>query len=258
MSKAATNQNKLNKQKIIDRFNKNVRGKTSDTNSANKKHCGKEGHWLELQMGIKPNASNKPDIYGYEMKNETTSKTTFGDWSASYYIYKDDKYDITRDDFFDIFGKPNPKKNNRPSWSGEPCPTIHKWNQFGQKLVVDKENNIIALYNFDEDKRKRKNKIIPKSMQVSNLIIAKWSASKMKEKVESKFNNNGWFKCYKDKEGRYCSIAFADPFNFETWIQDVKTGLVFFDSGMYKTNNRNYSQWRANNKYWEDKIVSRH
>ncbi len=88
---ASTKQIKTAKNKIIEKFNKKVKGKKSDTSSANKKHSGKEGHWLEKQMGVKHNADTLPDIDGFEMKNSTTSKTTFGDWSADYYICKDSR-----------------------------------------------------------------------------------------------------------------------------------------------------------------------
>ena len=43
--------------------------------------------------------------------------------------------------------------------------------------------------------------------------------------------------------------------NFENWIELVKQGVVFFDSGMYVGNKRPYSQWRANNNYWDSLIV---
>ena len=69
--------------KIIELFKKNVYGRLPDTNSFNQRHDGKDGHWLERQMGITANANNEPDLYGYEMKNSTGSKTTFGDWSAN-------------------------------------------------------------------------------------------------------------------------------------------------------------------------------
>ena len=110
------------KKSIIKTFVKNVKGKKPNTSAANKKHAGKEGHWLETQMGISHNASNTPDLHGFEMKNNTTSKTTFGDWSANYYIFKDKSYGITRHTFMEIFGKPNTAKGGRCSWSGEPCP----------------------------------------------------------------------------------------------------------------------------------------
>jgi len=67
------------KQKIIELFYANVKGKKSNTSKSNQRHDGKKGHWLEQQMGIVANANNSPDIYGYEMKNQTSSgKITFG------------------------------------------------------------------------------------------------------------------------------------------------------------------------------------
>lgn len=247
-----------NKKKIIKLFNKNVRGKKSNTASSKIKHSGKEGHWLEKQMGIAQNASNSPDIFGYEMKNDTGSKTTFGDWSADFYIWKDTSYNITRDDFLQIFGKPNLKKKGRFSWSGEPCPTISGFNTFGQKISVDRNNNIIVIYNFNKDLRANKSKVVPKNMQVNKLTLARWDVDSIKEKVEKKFNLKGWFKCLKNKNNSYTEIVFGDPMTFGKWIEDVKSGQIFFDSGMYQTNARNYSQWRANNSYWENLITDRH
>ena len=123
------------KQDIINRFNQHVKGKKSDTTQSNQKHDGKEGHWLETQMGIRHNGDNAPDLFGYEMKNQTTSgKITFGDWSADEYIFIPNKrindtnktFQFSRNNFLDIFGKLNQKKGNRPSWSGEPCPTYYE------------------------------------------------------------------------------------------------------------------------------------
>ncbi len=242
---------------IIAMFAANVRGKKPDTSTAHKKHAGKEGHWLETQMGVSHNASNSPDLHGFEMKNDTTSKTTFGDWSADYYIFKKDSgYKITRDTFLKIFGKPNKNKKGRYSWSGEPCPKIGSYNSFGQTMIIDRNNNIIALYNFSKDKRRDKMKIVPKVMQKDDLILAKWSVKSMKSKVEKKFNKRGWFKCLKNDDGVYHKIVFGEPITFKNWIKGAKKGLIFFDSGMYQGNARNYSQWRANNKYWEILVTS--
>ena len=246
------------KQKIINLFNKNVRGKKPNTTESNAKHAGKEGHWLEKHMGIAQNASNSPDLLGYEMKNDTTSKTTFGDWSADYYIYKNPRYGIDRNIFLTIFGKPNIHKKNRYSWSGEPCPKVNSYSHFGQILHIDEKNNINAIYNYEEDQRPDKEKIVPGAMKSNELILASWYAASMKKKVENKFNQKGWFKCLKDKDNIYRHIVFGDPVTFETWIEDVKNGSVFFDSGMYQGNLRNYSQWRANNSYWENLIVSKY
>lgn len=246
-----------NKQKIINLFLNNVKGKKPDTSGYNKKHSGKEGHWLETQMGILHNASNTPDILGFEMKNETNSKTTFGDWSANYYIYHDSKYKIDRDNFLKIFGKPNPKKNGRYSWSGEPCPKIIGiYNKFGQTIKIDQNNNIFAVYNFKFDTRANKQNIVPSNMQSEEIVLARWNAKNLKQKVEQKFDNNGWFKCIKNSEGVYIDIIFGRPVNFRRWITGVKSGLIFFDSGMYQGNARNYSQWRANNKYWDSLVTN--
>ena len=112
------------KEKIVKLFIDNVKGNIADTSSSNQNHDGKTGHWLEKKMGITHNADNKPDLFGYEMKNETTSgKISFGDWSADEYIFLhgrgknkinsiNEKYQLTRKQFFEIFGKPNIEKDN--------------------------------------------------------------------------------------------------------------------------------------------------
>lgn len=246
------------KVEIIRRFDENVRGKRADSSMANSRHDGKDGHWLERQMGISANRDNNPDLFGYEMKNQTTSKTTFGDWSANYYIYKDKSTGINRNDFLTIFGKPNMDKGGRYSWSGEPCPKINRVNRFGQTLVVDNKSNIIVLYYFSKDARVNKEDIVPLRFQLEDLILAQWNENSIRQKLERKFNQKGWFKCLKDHNGVYLSIIFGNPIDFENWIALVKTGDVFFDSGMYQGNPRNYSQWRANNGFWDSLITSRY
>jgi hypothetical protein len=247
------------KEQVIKLFNENVRGKSPDTSSFNQRHDGKYGHWLESKMGIKANSSNTPDLLGYEMKNDTTSKTTFGDWSANYYIFKKNSgYGINRTDFLHIFGKPNLLKNGRHSWSGEPCPRVDRVNSFGQQLIIDAENNIHATYNFSKDARPNKTALVPQRMQVDALTLARWDAPKLKKRVESKFNNKGWFKCLRDANGAYSSIVFGAPMTFENWIGLVKSGHIIFDSGMYEGNNRPYSQWRADNSFWNKLIISSH
>jgi hypothetical protein len=250
---------KMKKQQIIDLFNCNVRGHRPDTTTYNQAHDGKSGHWLERQMGVKANSSNSPDLLGFEMKNDTATKTTFGDWSASYYIFqKSSKFKISRKDFLRIFGKPNLEKNGRHSWSGEPCPNIQRVNAFGQQLIIDEFNNIHAKYYYSKDSRSLKSTIVPVDLQVEGLTIARWDAVKMKKKVEDKFNQMGWFKCKKDSTGAYTKIVFGAPINFEKWISLVKSGDVFFDSGMYDGNSRNYSHWRALNLLWDKLVISQH
>jgi hypothetical protein len=257
-----------NKRIIIDKFNQNVKGKVSNTTSNNLKHDGKEGHWLETQMGISHNGNNEADLLGYEMKNQTKSgKTTFGDWSADEYIFlhgrTKDKinsinkpYQITRDDFLEIFGKPNELKNGRFSWSGTPCPTYFgDVTSFGQEFTIDDDKNIYIVYSYSKDLRKNKSKIVPINMQIDNLILAKWYGSVLKTKVERKFNQNGWFICTKNTKGEYDKIHFGNPINYELWIQLFKDKIIFFDSGMHQGNPRPYSEWRASNKFWYSLIT---
>lgn len=253
------------KNSIIKLFFKEVKGKIPDTSKSNIGHDGKGGHWLETQMGISHNSKNEADLDGYEMKNNTTSKTTFGDWSANYYIYKDTNYFAkartieNRDKFMTIFGGPSAEYEGRYSWSGRSAPKISGYNVFGQKLIVDKQNNILATYSFSADTRKNKNQIIPPSMKKENLVLARWEAESIAKKVEKKFNKSGWFKCEKDKKsGAYTSIVFGGPINFESWITGVKEGVIFFDSGMHIGNKRPYSNWRADNRYWQSLVIETH
>lgn len=114
------------KEQIIDLFRKNVKGKSPNVENRNPRHDGKKGHWLEEQFGISANADNEADLWGYELKNETTSKTTFGDWSANIYVFTNPQYQALfegqnkaekQNSFVKIFGKPNPQKGDRYSWS---------------------------------------------------------------------------------------------------------------------------------------------
>jgi hypothetical protein len=255
LSKSIIEANKL---KIIKMFLTQVKGKAPDTSVSNIKHDGKGGHWLETQMGIKHNGDNAPDLLGYEMKDATSSKTTFGDWSPNYFIYKDKGNDLTRTDFFHIFGRPNPKKDNRYSWSGEPTPKIGNWNKYGQKLIISQANDIQAVYNYEFDLRVNKAEIIPEDFKSGTIIVAEWSSSNMRARVENKFDKKGWFKCEKNKDGIYTSIAFGDPITFDHWISYVKSGDIIFDTAMYEGNSRNYVQWRASNKFWDGLITSRY
>lgn len=247
--------------KIIEIYKEKVHGRKPDTSKFNQKHDGKQGHWLEDAIGSKRDSDNKPDLFGYEIKNHTKQKVTFGDWSPNYWIFRDKEYGITQDEFLKIFGHPNEKKNNRLSWSGKPIPKIDKFNSFGAKMIVDKGNNIVFVYSYSEDQRSGKSKLVPKKMQVKNLIIAKWNSSgekSLKEKVENKFNVRGWAKCSQNKEGIYDSIVFGNPISFETWISYVKTGEIYFDTAMYQGNSRNYCQWRANKSFWDARVVHKY
>lgn len=245
---------------IVNQFCNNVYGKSPETTQANQRHDGAAGHWLEKQMGINPNANNGADLLGFEMKNQTTSgKTTFGDWSADYYLFKcrnNPTSTLSRTQFIEIFGKPNPEKDNRFSWSGSPIPTINRpspWN--GSRIIIDENDKIAIIYDYANDPRENKAQIVPTELQRDNVILASWSRNWLEPKLTAKFSQNGWFKCYHNSNGTYDRIAFGEPMIFDDWLNLVRQGIVYFDSGMYVGNPRNYSQWRANNNYWDSLIV---
>lgn len=262
------------KEQIIEIFRTNVKGKRPNVDGKNERHDGRKGHWLEQQFGVTANADNKADLWGYELKNETSSKTTFGDWSANVYVFTNPMYSSLfdgepkyekQDSFVRIFGKPNEKKNGRHSWSGTPCPKIDVYNDVGQILLIESNKDIVAIYSYTHDKRPDKAKIVPKELQIENLEIARWygessPSSKrtdkcLKAKLEDKFNHEGWFTCKTDTEGKYDKICFGKPVTYDEWINLVKEGIVFFDSGMREGNKRPYSLWRANNDFWDSLII---
>ena len=189
------------RKKIIKMYKDKVHGRKPDTSKMTKGHDGKKGHWLEDVMGSKRDASNKPDLYGYEMKTGG-SKTTFGDWGPDYFIYRDEK---KFPNLIEETGKKKQKLQNRNkdkvflkafgawrnadedsheyklpngdtvtwkdigkdgyySWSGEPSPNkvTDGVNAFGQSLVINKNNSISITYSYSKDTRENKAELIPK------------------------------------------------------------------------------------------------
>lgn len=243
--------------KIIDLFQKNVYGKKPNTDASNQGHDGKGGHWLERQMGIVANANNQPDLFGYEMKNNTTNKTTFGDWSASYRIFRDKEANLSQIDFVRIFGQPNlDRSDRRHSWSGKPIPTVNRPSPYnGSIMLIDDNQNISIIYNYSNDPRSNKAQIVPTRFQVENLILVRWTREELQKKLLNKFGQHGWFKCSKNKDGEYCSISFGAPMTYENWIERVRQGIIYFDSGMREDSDKPYASWRASNKYWNSLIT---
>lgn len=267
-----------NKERLIEIFRSNVKGRIPDISGRNIRHDGRRGHWLVEQFGVSANADNHADILGYELKNETTSgKTTFGDWSANEYIFKTPPYNSLfsgstasekQNAFCRMFGKPNEAKNGRFSWSGSPIPKIWQYNSFGQIMVIEENLDIVIYYSFSQDFRYNKFEIIPPQLQHDEIQIARWygvanpllsrRGKTLKDKLEDKFDDLGWFTCKTDSIGAYDKICFGSPITFENWINLVDSGIVYFDSGMYEGNKRPYSQWRADNSYWNSLITDCH
>ena len=60
------------------------------------------------------------------------------------------------------------------------------------------------------------------------------------------------------KNNTYSEIVFGDPIYFESWMNYVEKCDIFFDSGMYQGNDRNYSQWRSVNSFSEELVQERY
>ena len=245
------------KEKIIEIYRRDVKGKKLATKGTNPKHDGAKGHSLERLFGIKANGKNAPDLLGYELKSQTTNKTSFGDWSAGMYLFKGRDARCTRTEFIEMFGSPNPLKNNRYSWSGSCFPKVGAVNAFGQIMVVSDEGDVSIYYSYSKDMRPNKNEIIAREFQLDDLLLAKWPKEKLEKHVNRKFNDKGWFKVFADDSGTCIELVFGKPMDFETWIDLVRKGTIYLDSGMYVGNGRPYSNWRASNTFWDSLIVSR-
>jgi len=242
----------MNKNHIITLFNQNVRNKDIKLLGFNKNHNGKIGYWLEEQMNIKHNSKNNPDINGYEMK-KYSNRITLGDFSASEYIFSKNK-NITKNDFIYYFGKPNPLKNNRYSWSGSCIPKYNIYNSYGQILRINDNNDILIEYSFSKDKRENKNNF-PNFLKNDNITIALWNKNKLENNINNKFNIKGFFIC-KINNNKFNKILFGKPFDYNYFIENIKTNIIIFDSGMYIGNNRNYSIFKTINfDFWKKLII---
>ena len=249
---------KEDKQKIIDLFMNNVKGKEIILTN---KHCGSEGHWLETQMGIIHNSKNEPDINGYELK-KNSSKITLGDFSASEYLFSKNRDQIetinnwnkntniiSREQFIRYFGNCNQLKNNRYSWSGSCVPKYGIWNEYGQIIQFNDQFDLCIMYSFERDTRECKY-TYPLFLQKNNITIAFWNCEKLKSHINNKFNKKGFFICKKDGNV-YDKISFGKPFDFNYFVDGVKNRIIIFDSGMFEGNSRNYSQFRSSAKnFW--------
>jgi len=143
------------------------------------------------------------------------------------------------------------------SWSGKPSPTkvTDGFNDFGQALVVNKDNSISVKYLYSKDSRNSKSEIVPKKFQIEDLVLFRWSYEWIKKKVENKFSKHGWFKCNM-KNGAYSEIIFGKPIFITKFLEWVKNGSAIFDTRMKQRRPNNTDrygmQWRANNEFWKN------
>ena len=237
-------------------------------------------------MGSKRDASNKPDLFGFEMKTGG-SKTSFGDWGPDYFIFRDEKKfsnlagkkgrDLQQQAsqnkdgvFLKAFGvwRDDDKENSYGrwdeggyySWSGKPSPTkvTDGFNSFGQALVVNSDDSISVIYSFSKDCRDGKSKMVPEQFQTDDLELFGWSTDWIREKVENKFSVHGWFKC-NIKKKKYVEIMFGNPITVTTFLKWIKEGNVIFDTRMKQRrpngSDRMGMMFRASNAFWRSLAI---
>jgi hypothetical protein len=238
----------IDKQQIITIFNNNVKGREMCLEGQNINHCGKEGHWIETQMGIKHNAKNEPDINGYEMK--TGKKiTTFVDKAPDNMFLDGNimskRNRISKTEFWDKYG--SAKESDEKTIGGW---KFDRYNKCGQKIGVDEDNNIYVLYDYEQDMRENK-----ESLQLNKTphIIMQWNANTIKNTIENKFNKNGFFKC-KKIGNKYEKICFGNKITFDEWMSAFKNAIIYHD-GYSKLNGRGRHVFRASNKFWDELIT---
>jgi hypothetical protein len=233
---------------IITVFNTHVKGVEICLEGQNINHSGKEGHWLEKKMGIKHNAKNEPDINGYEMKTGDKA-TTFID-KAPNYMYLDGDHMPKRDKslktrYWDKYA--SKKETDIPTIGGW---SVDKFNKSGQKMVVDEYNNVTVLYDYEHDTRENK-----ELLEINTIphIIMRWDANALSSAIENKFNKKGFFKCMKENN-RFSKICFGKKITFDTWINELKKGVIYHD-GYSKVGGRGRHMFRASNKFWNNLIT---
>ena len=270
------------RKKIIEIYKKKVHEKKPDITKMSKTHDGKKGHWLEDMMGSKRDASNTPDLLGYEMKTGN-NKTTFGDWGPDYFIFRDKekfpnligkegkechRLEQTNKDaiFLKAFGtwrettNKDWVKNGYYSWSGKPSPSrlTDGFNIFGQAFIVNDDNSISIIYSYSKDERVNKSELVPLKFQIENLRLFGWNEKWINDKVENKFSVHGWFKCIAKKD-IFCEIIFGEPISIQNFLGWIKNGDVIFDTGMKERRpdgtDRFRNQWRASSKFWKSLAV---
>ena len=243
--------NNVEKDEIINRFKKNVKGKKFMKCEYN--YCGAEGHWLEEKMGVKPNPNNRPDLLGYEMK-KGSPVTTFVDkqTDVKYFegkVWKNRQKDI-KEKYWFSFERTGSKPMRIGGWD------INKWDHDGQCLKVDDKNNINIIYNYNQDKRSDKHtRLSDYYKDGENHIIGTWKHTSLRKTIEDKFNVKGFFICKKNKKGEYEKICFGNCITFDYWIDQFKQGKIYYD-GYSSLYGRWRGTFRASRRWWENQLTS--
>ena len=137
------------KSRIIDAFERNVKGQFPSKEELKSKHAGKIGHWLEASLGKDNHDSDgAADFWGWECKT-SSEKISWGDWGAPYRIFCDERFGFDNKKtiyenqwrFVKIFGVYRQEKG-RFSWSGKHVPTrVGDHTSSGMQLILDPEGS---------------------------------------------------------------------------------------------------------------------
>ena len=249
-SKNFSGKSNPDRNKIIQIFNYNVKGKSCPTSKSI--FNGSEGHWLEKKMGVVPNSDNKPDLLGYEMKTQSPA-TTFIDKQTDAKFYEGKRWTSRQRDikekWWKLFERTNSKPNKVGGWK------IEKWDCDGQCLKVTGDNSICVIYNYSKDGRADKEQRMTSHYKDNaDHIIAKWEGSSLKKCIENKFNQKGFFICKKNREGIYEKICFGECIRFNYWINQFKKGEIYYD-GYSSLNGRWRGTFRASSRWWNKHIT---
>jgi hypothetical protein len=230
-------------------FDDKVRDVPLNLDGQNASHSGKYGHKLEKLMGIKHNSKNAPDFPGWEMKTGD-SVTTFVDKAPdTFYVdgikIPSRQFAKHKQAFFVKYACA--KSTDVPTMGGW---SYKKYNHCGQRLCTDDNHNVYIIYDWAHDKRENKDEL---DLNKTPHPIMRWNADSLKNAIEKKFNEKGFFKCIKENNA-YVKICFGKPITFATWIDELKKGIIYHD-GYSKPKGRWRHVFRAKNTFWDSLIT---
>jgi len=240
-----------NLEELCQHFLSNLKGIKLEKKS---KHDGELGHQVEKIFGVKPNSSMKSDLSWLELKTcgKRGDKTTLWDKNPSWIYGKEDK--LSNKDFntkfCHWFGTPKKEKGGRWSWSGTVSPQYYEnWSWAGQKITLDKEENVIIIYCYEKDARPFKDEVIPEELKNKATCIARWDKRDLENHLAQKYSASVALITHKEEKIEECRIN-SRPLLYSDFLNNFRSKLIFFDSGRKEGEARNYSSFRGKKEFW--------
>jgi hypothetical protein len=88
------------------------------------------------------------------------------------------------------------------------------------------------------------------------ILLAKWAYQDIKEHVEKKFNQKGFILCKQHCKESFEHIRFGQSITVDIFLNGIRSGNIFLDSGMHANTSRNYSAFRAKGQFLDALIIS--